>query len=120
VFHLFKPTAAEIDQHLTSVESDTFSYSQVGATREPCPPENYVVDHNRQLLGSGRETFERAKQAVRRWKMFDIAGLKLVNDDTPIEAGQNVALLAEHLGFYSLNFCRVVYVIDEPDRFGLA
>jgi uncharacterized protein (UPF0548 family) len=57
---------------------------------------------------------------VRRWKMFDIAGLKLVNDDTPIEAGQNVALLAEHLGFYSLNFCRVVYVIDEPDRFGFA
>jgi uncharacterized protein (UPF0548 family) len=52
--------------------------------------------------------------------MFDVPGLELIPGETPIEVGRNVALLAEHLGFYSLNSCRIVYVIDEPDRFGFA
>ena len=120
MFHLFKPTATQLDQFLDSLGSDTFSYSHVGVTRDSTRPDGYVVDHNRQLLGTGRETFERAKQAVRRWKMFDVPGLKLVRDDTPIESGRNVALLASHLGFYSVSSCRIVYVVDEPDRFGFA
>jgi uncharacterized protein (UPF0548 family) len=49
-----------------------------------------------------------------------VPGLKLIHDDTPIEPGRNVALLASHLRFYSVGSCRIVYVIDEPDRFGFA
>ena len=52
--------------------------------------------------------------------MFEVPGLKLYSPKTPIVAGNNVALVAEHLGIYSLNFCRIVYVLDEPDRFGFA
>jgi uncharacterized protein (UPF0548 family) len=120
MFYLSDPSKAEIDSRLNDVISDTFSYTAVGATRGPDPPKGHIVDHNRQFLGLGRDVFERAKQAIRDWRMFDIPGLKLFYPDTPIEAGQNVALLADHLGFHSLNFCRIVYVIDEPDRFGFA
>ena len=120
MFHLTKPSQTQIDKFLDSLPSDTFSYPPVGATRDSGRPKGYVVDHNRQLLGTGRETFESAKQAVRQWKMFDVRGLKLIPDDTPIEPSRNVALLASHLGFYSVSSCRIVYVIDEPDRFGFA
>jgi uncharacterized protein (UPF0548 family) len=46
--------------------------------------------------------------------------MRLCFPDTPIEVGENVAPVARHLGFYSLNACRIVYVIDEPNRFGFA
>ena len=120
MFLVFKPTSAQIDRFLESRKTDTFSYDAVGATLEPSPPAGFIVDHNRQLLGTGRETFEKAKQAVRQWKMFEVPGLDLVLSDTPIEPGRNVALFAHHLGFHSLSSCRIVYVIDEPDRFGFA
>jgi uncharacterized protein (UPF0548 family) len=119
MFFLSKPAKAEIDEFLRQRENDTFSYSDVGASRDSSPS-GYDIDHNCQFLGTGSTVFEKAKNAVRQWKMFDVAGLELFYPDTPIEPGQNVALLADHLGFHSLNSCRIVYVIDELDRFGFA
>ncbi|MFM9903289.1 MAG: DUF1990 domain-containing protein [Pyrinomonadaceae bacterium] len=119
MFLLSRPTDEEIDSFLRGCEADSFSYAEVGASRNN-PPVGYHIDHNRILLGYERETWERAQQAVRNWKMFDVSGIDLCYPDTPIEAGRNVAPLARHLGFYSLNSCRIVYVIDEPERFGFA
>lgn len=120
MFFLARPTADRIGEFLKQRESDKFSYSAVGATHDPSPPVGFNIDHNRQLLGHGRELFEKAKIAVHRWKMFEVPDLTLYNSDMPIEVGRNVALLAHHPGFWSLNSCRVVYVIDEPQRFGFA
>ena len=119
MFHLTRPTAATIDAFLATRKTDSFSYPEVGATRSE-PPQGYSVDHNRTILGNGEGDLERAKQAVREWKMFEVPGLELFYPNTPIEPGLDVALLARHLGFYSLNSCRIVYVIDEPFRFGFA
>ncbi|MEO8573349.1 MAG: DUF1990 domain-containing protein [Pyrinomonadaceae bacterium] len=119
MFLLTRPTDAEIKEFLEMRRTDSFSYPEVGATRG-LPPAGYNVDHNRVILGRGPHDFEKAKQAIREWKMFDVPSLDLLYPDTPIEAGRNVAPLANHLGFYSLNSCRVAYVIDEPDKFGFA
>ena len=119
MFLLTRPTTAQIDEFLRNRETDSFSYPEVGATKIS-PPPGYTVDHNRVLLGKNRDDFERAKQAVREWKMFEVPGLELCYPDTPIETGRDVAPLAHHLRFYSLNACRIAYVIDEPDRFGFA
>ena len=120
MFLTFSPTAQQLKQFIDSRGADSFSYEAVGATRESSPPNGFIVDHNRQLLGSGRTVFEKAKQAIRQWTMFEVPGLDLIGKDTPIEPGRNVALFAHHMGFHSLSSCRVVYVIDEPDRFGFA
>ena len=117
---LRRPTTAQIDEFLKQRENDTFSYPEIRVTRKLKPPRGYNIDHNRQLLGNGRDVFERAKDAIRQWKMFEVPGLELFYPDTPIEPGRNVAPLAYHLGFWSLNSCRIVYVIDEPERFGFA
>ena len=119
MFHFTRPTDAQIREFLKSREEDSFSYPEVGATLNT-PPSGYHIDHNRMMIGRGIDEFERAKTAIRQWKMFDVRGLELCFADTPIEVGRNVAPLAHHLGFYSLNSCRIVYIIDEPMRFGFA
>lgn len=43
--------------------------------------------------------------------------------DTPIEEGATVAVLASHYGFWSLNACRIVYVLEEHgavEKYGFA
>jgi uncharacterized protein (UPF0548 family) len=119
MFLLTKPKSGRIVEFLKQRESDKFSYPFVGATRDT-PPAGYNIDHNRQLLGRNRNDFEKAKAAIENWKMFEVPGLELIHTDTPIEPDRNVALLAHHLGFWSLNSCRIVYVIDEGNRFGFA
>ena len=82
----------------------------------------YFHDHRRTLLGSGEQTFRRARAALRRWEMFSVGWVQLISPDTPIECGRSVALLIRHFGFWSLNATRIVYVIEEDDsrarRFG--
>ncbi len=57
--------------------------------------------------------FVRAIAAINRWEMFNIGWLELLWPEAPIEMGTTVAVLAHHLGFWSLNACRIVVVIDE-------
>ena len=96
-----------------------FSYPEVGATATS-PPHGYNVDRARFLLGQGPGAFSRGKLAIERWEMFHNGWTHLCWPDAPIECGANVALLARCLGLYSINFCRIVYVIDEPRKYGFA
>ncbi|MDM7921872.1 MAG: DUF1990 domain-containing protein [Pyrinomonadaceae bacterium] len=119
MFLAARPSPADIEAFIAKSASDGFSYTAIGSTAGDAPA-GYVVDHNREFLGTGNEIFERAKQALREWKMFDLGWVELHRSDTPIEVGRNVAVFVSHLGFFSLNAARIVYVIDEPDRFGFA
>ncbi|HET7478356.1 MAG TPA: DUF1990 domain-containing protein [Rubrobacteraceae bacterium] len=89
-----------------------FSYSEVGATRGGATA-GYVADRYRVRLGEGEETFERAVAALRSWSMFDLGWACLIPDDAPIERGVTVAVLARHLGLWSLNAARIVYVVED-------
>lgn len=113
-----------MSQFVEEQKNSSFSYDEVGATRDGNALDGYTLDHNRIQLGIGRETFERAIEAVRHWKMFDLSWTELYFDNTPIEVGQTVAILIKHLGFWSLNAARIVYVLDETggsiEKFGFA
>lgn len=119
MFVLSEPTDAVIAEFLRKAAKSTFSYTDVGATRGETPS-GFNVDHNRVMIGRGPDDFEKAKDAIRSWKMFDFDWVKLVRNDTPIEEGRNVAMIVRHFGFYSMSSARIVYVIDEPCRFGFA
>jgi len=117
-----KPVADEIRAFLAAQKDQPFSYAHVGASRER-PPHGYTVDHNRVRLGEGPDAFERAVKAIREWKMFAMPWVQLCWPDTPIEEGATVAVLVRHLGFWSLNAARIVYVLEENGadrRFGFA
>lgn len=127
MFHLTKPDRPAIEAFLSLAAKHDFSYPYISKTRKRFSrsrkrpdTRSYNIDHNRIITGQGDEDWQRAKDAVRNWKMFDFPWVELCWPDTPIEEGRNVAILVSHLGFYSLNAARIVYTIDEPNCFGFA
>jgi len=119
VFLLRQPTVPVIKKFLQAQARLDFTYSEVGATATN-PPEQFVVDHTRIRLGSGDELFRSAKRAVQGWRQFDLGWLHAYPADTPIRSGEVVAVVARTCGIWSLNAARIVYVVDEPRRFGFA
>ena len=120
---LRKPYEAQIRHFLEGQRSLPFSYPDVGASREGSPP-GYPVNHHRGLLGTGQETFARAIEAIRGWKMYELGWTKLCWPDAPIAKGTVVGVLGRHFGLWSLNACRIAYVIEEEgsqlERYGFA
>src|SRR5438552_2805270 len=108
MFLLSKPDPAAVRSFLESQRGQPFSYAEVGASQAAAPP-GYNVDHNRIQLGNGRETFSKAIVAIRDWKMFDFDWIEISPVRPPIDVGVNVAVIANHRGFYSLNAARIVY-----------
>jgi len=122
MFLIKKPSYVQIQQFIVSQHDIPFSYAEVGATRDHLPGE-YTIDHNRRKLGAGPRVFETAVAALKEWKQFDLGWVQMVPAATPIEVGSVVAILTRHFGFWSLNACRVVYLVNENGpvkKFGFA
>lgn len=121
MFLLRQPSPEAIRRFISSQRELPFSYPEVGATASELPSD-YIVDHNRIKLGTGKEIYDRAVAALQNWKQFDLGWVRMVPPETP-KVGAVVAILTRHFGFWSLNACRVVYLIDEEGpvtKFGFA
>jgi uncharacterized protein (UPF0548 family) len=123
MFLLRKPTEEVVREFISAQHALPFSYPEVGATQTGAVA-GFTVDHNRIKLGHGEDTYQRALNALRSWKHFDLGWVTIVPRNTPVEIGRTVAVQAKTFGFWSLNACRIVYVIDERqnqnERFGFA
>ncbi len=123
MFLLHKPSEENLERFLKVKEVLAYSYPEVGSTSS-IPPQGYSVDHNRIILGKGGMIFDRAVEALRCWHMFDTSVTTLYRHQTPIAVGETVIVVAKHLGFYSLNASRIVYLINAGEgdilRFGFA
>jgi uncharacterized protein (UPF0548 family) len=116
LFLFNEPSPQRIARFLDAQRDASFSYDEVGASREGAKaPTGFAVDHNRARLGRGRDTFERAVVALYSWRMFDVGWARLEPADAPVEVGTTVAVLARHYGFHSLNPCRISYTIEEDE-----
>lgn len=124
MFLITRPPEKEIRKFLESQNNQPFSYTEIGETRTATATEGYAIDNNRARLGTGRTTFDKAVEAVKNWKMFDIPWFDIYFDNPSLEVGKTVALLIRHFGFWSLNAARIVYILQESDeeieRFGFA
>jgi uncharacterized protein (UPF0548 family) len=115
MFQLTRPSAAQVDAFVAAQRGATFSYPEVGVTRSGAAPAGYVVDHNRVRLGTGPETFRRATAAVLAWRMSSLGWMSIQPANAPVTPGETVAAVVGHHGFWSLNACRVVYLLDEEE-----
>jgi len=113
------PTEAKAQAWLDSVKKLPITYWERGATAWERMPQEFTHDEQRIKIGSGDVAWRAAKQAIRAWKMFPSDWIKL--SDTPqIEVGEQVLVIARLLGLWWSNPARIVYTVEEKDRFGFA
>jgi uncharacterized protein (UPF0548 family) len=112
VFRLTRPSADEVAAFLASRRGASFSYAEVGATRAGVAPAGYVADRTRVRLGTGRDAYVAAVAALRAWRMTTLGWATLHPAGAAIAPGVEVAMVVRHLGVWSLNPCRLVYVDD--------
>lgn len=121
MFYLHRPSAQVIERLIAESRELPLSYGPVGLAQRATKP--FDVDETAVVIGKGRADFERARAAIISWKQFDLGWAELFPRNAPVETGTVVMPLFRHLGFWSLNGCRVVYRVGEaePDRrFGFA
>jgi uncharacterized protein (UPF0548 family) len=74
-------------------------------------------------IGTGMAVFQAGVEGLKQWRQFRIGWVEAFPEKTPIRVGESVAVIAKTFGIWSLNACRIVYVIDEQGpkyRFGFA
>jgi uncharacterized protein (UPF0548 family) len=117
-----RPSQDTIDRFLLDSEDLPLSYSPIGIVRTETVRQG--LDELTVVIGRGTTDFERARAALIAWKQFEIGWVETFPRDAPVAVGTVVAVLIRHLGFWSLNGCRILYSVglDDVDvaRFGFA
>lgn len=119
VWFLQKPSEARLEALVEGLATTPFSYSAVGATAEVLPT-TYWTDRAAVDLGTGHGVFARAKAVLADLSMFDNGVTELYPRTPRVKPGQVVLVQLRVLGLWSVNPCRVVYVVDTPEQFGFA
>ena len=122
MFSPFRPSQSNILRKLETARDLPGSYGIALNTQcgpdELHVPRGFVRDHTRSEIGRGAAAFEAARGAMLRWELFDLDWVRVANFEAKIEPDEMVAVEAHTLGLWSINISRILYVIDEPDRFG--
>ena len=116
-----RPSREAIDRFLRESQDLPLSYGPIGIVERRDVRQD--LDEATVAIGRGKADFERARAALMAWKQFDIGWVETFPRHAPVAVGTVVAVLIRHLGFWSLNGCRVLYTRRRPDdaaRFGFA
>lgn len=117
MFSLRRPTDSRIEAFLAQRRDAQFTYVAVGATAGEWP-RGFICDEYTWPIGRGTETFERAANAIRQWKMYPTDFVALYPANPPVAKGTLVAPVVRLLGVWALVACRIAYVCDERDTDG--
>ena len=121
MFLVRRPSAKRIARFLLDSRDLALSYGPTGIARAEAPGKR--LDEATVTIGHGEADFARARAALMTWKQFDIGWVELLPRQAPVAPGTVVAVLIHHLGFWSLNGCRVLYSVGnltDVARFGFA
>ena len=117
--HLRRPSEVDLDRLLARCKDDGLTYAPIGCSLSESTPEHFTRRHWSTTFGSG-DAFALAVDALSHWRVQANSGL-VVRSDGPMAVGTNVAMSAPLplAGFVDVT-CRVVAIVDEPDRYGFA
>ena len=121
MFLVRRPSPDHIDRFLRESQALPLSYSPTGIVYANALRED--LDEATAVIGHGKAAFERARAALMAWKQFAIGWVETFPPAAPLVSGTVVAVLIRHLGFWSLNGCRVLYRVgslDDGAQFGFA
>jgi uncharacterized protein (UPF0548 family) len=94
------------------------SYLAVGATRTGERPRGFRYDEYAVDLGKGVGVWEQAIEGLRRWAAHTGAGAQVFPVDARLAQGETLLVVLRAGPMHVVAPCRVIYVIDEPRRFG--
>ena len=119
MFLACRPSPENIERFLRESRDLPLSYGPIGIVND-CADQD--IDQATVAIGHGKADFERARAALLAWRQFDIGWVETFPQHAPVAVGTVVAVLIRHLGFWSLNGCRVLYSVglDDVARFGFA
>ena len=102
------PSATLVERFLHGCRDLPLSYGEPIGLLEPLA-HGRVLDDALVPIGRGEQDYARARTALLAWKQFDVGWVGVFPRDAPVEVGTEVAVLFRHLGFWSLNGCRILY-----------
>lgn len=125
MFTVLEPSQGRIEEFLAAQQELPFSYAEVGASQSTSPPSppGYTISLHRIQLGVGARCFASARAALQSWAMYGLGWTRLYPAEAPVEAGQVVCVVVSHGFCWSLNSCRIIYLVQEQgeiESFGFA
>lgn len=120
MFVLGRPSEARLARTLERVRGARLTYTEEGATAGALPPGYHHVRASR-VLGTGEAVYAAACDGLRTWQLHRGQGFLVAPADPPLEVGTDVVTAVRLAGpVHVLAACRIVWTVDEPDRFGFA
>lgn len=119
-FRLGRLNEAAVAEALAASAAAEVTYGPVGVTLGEARLPGYRTDRYEAELGRGAVVFARAVAGLRAWAAHRGAGVRVEPPDAPLEEGTTVVVVTRLGPASVLAACRVVAVVDEPDRFGFA
>ncbi|HEX8288627.1 MAG TPA: DUF1990 domain-containing protein [Pyrinomonadaceae bacterium] len=116
MFTLQKPTEEEINDFIEAQNRLSLSYSEIGETKNFAAPFGYPINHLRRELGKGEKIYKKAVAALFSWQMYATDWTEVHPLGVPVREGEAFVTLVNHLGFWSLNPCRIIYTLNEETR----
>jgi uncharacterized protein (UPF0548 family) len=113
-------TNRALEARLAALSQQFPNYDEVGVTLCGALPTGFRHDDYAIDLGTGDDVFTRAVTGLRTWRAHQCRGVRVLPSEAPVSIDVTVivALGTKFLSLYAP--CRVVAVIDEPDRFAFA
>ena len=112
------PDSERTSKLVDTIAEGPFSYPEVGATRGELPA-GYNVDRYSTVLGHGDAVFAAARDAIRTWTPFRLPWIRTFPQAEPAEHVV-VAVVVHLVGLWWTNVSRVIYTLDEANRFAFA
>jgi uncharacterized protein (UPF0548 family) len=115
-----RPSPLEVEAFIAASRQLPLSYAPIGLAAHH--QAGFQIDEQQVVIGLGKAAFDRAKAALAEWRHFELGWVEVFPRQAAVAPGTVVAVLVRHLGFWSMNGCRVVYEITGNDsrEFGFA
>lgn len=117
---LRKPDPERIRTRLRRLAKLPLTYWERGATDWARLPAGYGHALTEGVVGHGATDWAAARHALRTWKVVPAGEWVELYPEPRVRPGAQVMVCFRLFGGWWTSPCRVVYVVDEPNRFGFA
>jgi uncharacterized protein (UPF0548 family) len=120
MFLLSRPSPERLDRVLAEASAQSPTFDHIGATRSADRVPGFRYDSYAAPIGHGQADWDAACNGLRVWAAHAGARVSITPHNAPLVEGQTVVASTSVGPMHVLIPCRIVYVLDESNRFGFA